>query len=104
MWERGDDWHHWQKRLGKINLVTVDLWNANTNHWKNRKQRAGSQPCWSWDRVSTPECSGREKHFPQRGNPGIEPGAKYEGRFDDIAGFADIGDFIEQPVKFIPAV
>lgn len=45
-----------------------------------------------------PEFSGRENVFLNGAILGLDR-AQMEQRFDDIAAFADIGDFIEQPVK-----
>jgi lipopolysaccharide transport system ATP-binding protein len=45
-----------------------------------------------------PEYTGRENVFLSAAIAGI-PRAHMEKRFDDIAAFADIGDFINQPVK-----
>ncbi len=45
-----------------------------------------------------PEFTGRENVFLNAAVLGVDPKHARE-RFDDIAGFADIGDYIEQPVK-----
>jgi len=45
-----------------------------------------------------PEYTGRENVFLNGSILGIEP-AEMRSRFDQIAAFADIGDFIDQPVK-----
>ena len=45
-----------------------------------------------------PEFTGRENVFLSASILGLEQ-AEIERRFDDIAAFADIGDFIDQPVK-----
>jgi homopolymeric O-antigen transport system ATP-binding protein len=45
-----------------------------------------------------PEFSGRENVFLNGSILGLSP-QQLESRFDEIAGFADIGEFIEQPVK-----
>jgi ABC-type polysaccharide/polyol phosphate transport system ATPase subunit len=45
-----------------------------------------------------PEFSGRENVFLNGAILGIDP-AEMRERFDDIAAFADIGDFLDQPVK-----
>lgn len=46
-----------------------------------------------------PEFSGRENVFLNGAILGLSQ-EEIEARFDEIAGFADIGEFIEQPVKF----
>jgi len=46
-----------------------------------------------------PEFTGRENVFLNGAILGLSQ-EEIESRFDDIAAFADIGDFIEQPVKF----
>ena len=46
-----------------------------------------------------PEFTGRENVFLNGAILGLSQ-KEIEARFDDIAGFADIGEFIEQPVKF----
>ncbi len=46
-----------------------------------------------------PEFTGRENVFLNGAIIGLSQ-KEIEARFDDIAAFADIGDFIEQPVKF----
>lgn len=46
-----------------------------------------------------PEFTGRENVFLNGAILGLSQ-KEIEDRFDDIASFADIGDFIEQPVKF----
>ena len=45
-----------------------------------------------------PDFTGRENIFMNAAILGLSR-SETEGRFDDIAGFADIGEFIEQPVK-----
>jgi lipopolysaccharide transport system ATP-binding protein len=45
-----------------------------------------------------PEFSGRENVYLNGAILGLSK-AEIDSRFDDIAGFADIGDFIDQPVK-----
>lgn len=45
-----------------------------------------------------PEFTGRENVFLNGALLGFSP-AEIQERFDDIAGFADIGEFIDQPVK-----
>ena len=45
-----------------------------------------------------PEFTGRENVFLNGSILGV-PRSEIEARFDDIAAFADIGDFIDQPVK-----
>jgi homopolymeric O-antigen transport system ATP-binding protein len=45
-----------------------------------------------------PEFTGRENAFLNGSILGV-PRSEIEARFDDIAAFADIGDFIDQPVK-----
>ncbi len=45
-----------------------------------------------------PEFTGRENVFLNGSILGV-PRSEMEARFDDIAAFADIGDFIDQPVK-----
>jgi lipopolysaccharide transport system ATP-binding protein len=45
-----------------------------------------------------PEFTGRENVFMQGAIIGLDR-ATMEARFDQIAGFADIGDYLEQPVK-----
>lgn len=46
-----------------------------------------------------PEFSGRENVYLNGAILGLSK-PEIDSRFDDIAGFADIGEFIEQPVKF----
>jgi lipopolysaccharide transport system ATP-binding protein len=45
-----------------------------------------------------PEFTGRENVYTNAAILGLSR-AEIDGRFDDIAAFADIGDFIEQPIK-----
>lgn len=45
-----------------------------------------------------PEFTGRENAYFQGALMGLT-GAQMDGRFDDIAAFADIGEFIDQPVR-----
>ena len=59
---------------------------------------AALRHCWNWVRALIPEFTGRENVYMNASVLGLS-NEEIDARFDDIVAFADIGDFIEQPVK-----
>lgn len=59
---------------------------------------AALQLCWSWALDLTQSLPGAKTYIPNGSILGLSS-AEIDDRFDDIAAFADIGEFIERPVK-----
>ena len=66
--------------------------------WAKSKLTAGCRLCWSWEPGFNHEFTGHENVFLNGTILGLST-AEIKRRYNDIEQFAEIGDFINQPVK-----
>ncbi len=83
---------------GKSTLLQLIAGTLSATTGERARSTAAWPRCSSSARASIRDFTGRENVFMNGAILGI-PRAEMERRFDDIAAFADIGDFIDQPIK-----
>ena len=91
------NWDYWSKWLRKIDAVTDDLWNFNSYGGQVETQGRVAA-LLELGSGFNPEFTGRENVYMNASVLGLKKD-EIDKRFDAIIDFADIGDFIEQPVR-----